>query len=123
MTDSLYVDGGLKTNQTFLVHTPRGQGYAKVNYSPDERVEFNLPTFNNTSQESEFFAILCGITECIQTNKTTIITDSQFCFNALTKSWKLQEPRLKLINACLRSLLLHYHIKLEWKPREENLAT
>ena len=123
MKGILYVDGGLRTDQMYLVEIPRGQGYAKVNSSPKERIEIDLPTKDNTSQETEFFAILCGITECIRTKKVKIITDSQFCYNIIMKEWKLQEPRLKLISSSVCALLSHYKISVEWKPREENLAT
>ena len=121
--DTIHVDGGFKTNQLYMVEMPRGQGYAKVNHSPTERIEINLPTQNNTSQEAEFFAIICGITECIRTKKKIICTDSKFCYEAITEKWQLKEPRLKLICSAARALLSHYQLEIRWLQREENMAT
>ena len=123
LPDAIHVDGGFKTDQTYLVEMPRGQGYAKINHSPTERIEISLPTNNNTNNEAEFFAILCGVTECIRTKKKVIYTDSQFCMDAIVKKWKLSEPRLKLISAACCALLSHYKLEIRWLKREENMAT
>lgn len=123
MDKTLFVDGGLRTDQGYLIKIPRGQGYAKINHSPTERIEISLPTHNNTNNEAEFFAILCGITECVRTNKKTIFTDSQFCRDAIIKNWRLKEPRLKLVNSVIIALISHYKLEIKWLPREENMAT
>lgn len=124
MDNTIHVDGGLKINQTlFDLHVPRGKGYAKINHSPTERIEIELPKENNTNIEAEIFAIICGITECIRTNKKIIITDSKFWVDAINKNWKLKEERLKLTGQIARALILHYDLKLQFIRREDNLAT
>src|SRR4030042_2325544 len=123
-TDKLFVDGGLKIDNTlFNLHVPRGKGYAKINYSPTQRIEIDLPKYSNTNIEAEIFAIFCGITECIRSNKTEIITDSKFWVDAINKNWGLKEERLKLPCQIASSLIKYYGLKLSFIKRELNLAT
>lgn len=100
-----------------------GQGYAKVNYSPDERKTFYLDSQDNTNNEAELFSILCGITEALRLGYETIYSDSKVCINICTGEYKVKEPRLKLLAKAIHTLLREYKIKLEWKSREELWAT
>lgn len=123
---SIHVDGGLRTYNNpygFDPKNPRGQGYAKVVLNGVRLPSVDLPKNNNTNIEAEAFAILCGICECVKTGKKEIVSDSKFWIDAITKDWKLQEPRLMFVVQMLQSLIRHYEIILTWVPREKNLAT
>lgn len=122
--NELHVDGGFVTNKLmFDVSKPRGQGFAKVNYDKDTRQEFYLPSQENTNQEAELFAILCGLTECIRLGKKVICTDSEWAMHMAKGEYKPKDDRFKLITYSLYSLLKFYEIEIKWVPREQNYAT
>jgi len=111
------VDGGLLQ----YMH-PYGQAIGKAVVG-GERKELPIEMKDNTNNEAELFAILFGITECLNNKKKLIYSDSQWSIGAITKNWKIKERRLKLLSSMINALLNHYNIKLKWKPREKNLAT
>jgi ribonuclease HI len=122
--DELHVDGGFITNKLiFEVSKPRGQGYAKVNYDKDTRQEIYLPTLDNTNQEAELFALLCGLTECIRLNKKRIVTDSEWAMHMAKGEYKPKDDRFKLFANALSTLVKFYKIEIQWTRRETNYAT
>lgn len=125
---STHVDGGLNGVKPYLPgieYHPRGQGYAKINQGAKKRVTINLTSEDNTNNEVELFAILCGITFVCnkKKNERIIVSDSQWCVQAVTEKLKAKEPRLKLMISAINALLTHYKITLQWVRREENNAT
>jgi ribonuclease HI len=122
--DALHVDGGFIVNKLiFDIHKPRGQGYAKINYDKDNRQEIYLPSQDNTNQETELFALLCGLTECIRLGKKHIVTDSEWAMHMAKGDYKPKDDRFKLITYALQSLLKFYKIEITWINREQNYAT
>jgi len=118
--NTIFCDGGLLNTNPELA---RGQAYAKVNHSKDERIELYLNSNLNTSQEAEIFALFVAVCEAIRTNKNVIQSDSQFVVNSILKNWKIKTDRLRLSIQILKSLIEHYQIKLEWVKRDKNLST
>jgi len=116
--EAIYVDGGLVD---YLV-PPHGRAVAKTVIPPNNRVDCYLPTTNNTNNEAELFAILFGVVRAVKENIKIVYTDSQWALGAVT-TYKVKNPRLKLLSNCIKALLKFYEIEIKWISREENLAT
>ena len=120
MSKLLHCDCGLYNTQLYGQY---GQGFAKINLTPNKRLELSLETKDNTNQEAEIFAVLSAITFAIKHKVNTIYSDSQFVVKSVNDNWKVKEPRLKLSIAIIKSLLSYWKIKLQWIRREDNWAT
>jgi ribonuclease HI len=118
----VYCDGGLEDYDFFQV---RGRAIGKVNLSSkiSARKTVKLYSQTNTCIESEFLAILLGLTYAIKKNRKLVLSDNEWCVETINGINNASEPRLKLMAESLRALYQHWGITLKWVPREENLAT
>jgi len=117
----IHVDGGIYNASLYGQY---GQGYAKINNSPTHRYEIRLPSFENTNNEAELFALLCGVVEIAKYKGIKIIcSDSEYVVKTVNGEFKTKEPRLNLMVHALRTLTTYYAIEIKWISREKNYAT
>lgn len=118
---AIWVDGGLSRYDKVSC---RGRAYVKVNTSVGNRYIMRLETSDNTHMEAEFAAIIFGITEAVRKGAKIVFTDYKPLAEMVGKKHCVaREPRLRLVSGVIKSLVYHYKLRVEWVPRELNLAT
>lgn len=118
----IHTDGGLE-GYRLIDGKPRGQGYAKVNLSKDDRTLFHMNTLDNTNQEAELFALFCAVCVALKTEIYTIYSDSEWAIKLVSGEYTSKDPRFKLLVASIKPIIKYYKIKIKWIAREQNLAT
>ena len=75
---------------------------------------------NKTNNEMEYESVIYALEKC--DNNSIIYTDSQLIINQVRGSWKVKQQHLLPLMLKAHTLLVEKNAKLEYVPRDKNLA-
>ena len=104
----IYTDGSGKTGKYIYV-------------IPAKKIVKIFRNHGLTNNEAEYSGIIAALSQ-IKDKNIAIFSDSQLIVNQLNKSYKIKEPRLKVLAQQVWKLCEGRNVAFNWVPREKNKA-